>query len=190
MRNMLLFLSGALAIAVAPVLHADDKLFVQVPALLDSNAPIAEAVKRDCRVEALVGDQVFLRVKERFPGAEQISDSGKSRPDRTLKVTIVGVLGAGGGAWSGSKAITIRAEVVQNAKTIANTTLTRQSGGGAFGGLKGTCSIMERIAVTLGKDVAAWVPAAMAMAPAPAPAAASGAAPPAAAAQSPKEEGK
>jgi hypothetical protein len=160
MRNMLLLLSGALAVAVAPALHADDKLFVQVPALLDSNAPIAEAVKRDCRVEALVGDQVFQRVKERFPGAEQVSDPSKSGSDRTLKLTITGVLGAGGGAWSGSKAITVRAEVIQNAKTIANTTLTRQSGGGAFGGLKGTCAIMERIAVALGRDVAAWLPAA------------------------------
>ncbi|HEX7250535.1 MAG TPA: hypothetical protein VF262_09155, partial [Burkholderiales bacterium] len=67
-------------------------------------------------------------------------------------------------------AISVRADLEQNSKLHASKLLTRQSSGGAFGGMKGTCSIMERIAVALGRDVAAWVPGALATLPAAAPA--------------------
>lgn len=39
--------------------------------------------------------------------------------------------------------------------------MNRQSGGGVFGGVTGTCAIMDRIAAALGRDVAAWLPGAM-----------------------------
>jgi hypothetical protein len=167
MRTLSGTLGAALLTAFALGAHAQDKLFVQVPALLDANAPITESVRRDCNVEAKVGGHIFQKVSEKVPGAEALADPRKAGAERLLKLTIVNVVGVGGGAWSGSKSITIRADLEQNSKVHASKTLTRQSGGGAFGGMKGTCSIMERIAVALGSDVAGWVPAALAMLPPP-----------------------
>jgi hypothetical protein len=110
-------------------------------------------------VEDSIGKEVFRRVSERFPGAGKTPISGPlPSSDTVVRVTILGVVGAGGGAWSGAKSITIRAEVLQDAKVVHSTTLTRNSGGGFFGTMKGTCSILDRIAVALGKDVAAWLP--------------------------------
>ena len=61
--------------------------------------------------------------------------------------------------------------MLQNSKIVATKDLKRQSGGGAFGAYTGTCPIMDRIAVALGKDVAAWLPSAfMVMKYAPGPA--------------------
>jgi hypothetical protein len=157
-------LAGLLAV-VAIGARAEDRLVVQVPALLDSSAPIAESVRRDCKIDEMVGRHVYDKVSEKYPGTGQLVDPLKAGPDRVLKLTIVGVLGVGGGAWSGSKAITVRAELEQNSKVYASKLLTRQSGGGAFGGFKGTCSIMERIARALGGDVAAWVPGALSAVP-------------------------
>jgi hypothetical protein len=160
----------ALLATIALGAHADEKLFVQVPALLDPGAPITESVRRDCDVEGKVGEHVLQRVSAIVPNAVPLSDPRKAGQDRVLKLTIVSVMGVGGGGWSGSKAISVRADLEQNSKVHASKLLTRQSSGGAFGGMKGTCSIMERIAVALGRDVAAWVPGALATLPAAAPA--------------------
>ena len=180
-------LAAALLLAAwAFGVQAQDKLLVQVPALLDASAPITESVRRDCDVEGKVGEHVFEKVSAKVPNAEKLPDPRKAGSARLLKVTIVNVTGVGGGGWSGSKSITIRVDLEQNSKVHASKMLTRQSGGGAFGGLKGTCSIMERIAVALGSDVASWMPLGLSMLPAPvaapAPAVAPTAAPAAAAA--------
>ena len=188
MRKTKFWLCGMLLLGAAFASNADDRLLVQVPALLDPSAPIEDSVKRDCRVEGRVGDQVYLRVSESHPGAAQISDPAKAGPDRFLKVTILSVMGHGGGSWSGNKAMTIRVDVAQNAKVFASKTLSRQSGGGVLGGVSGTCAIMERIALALGKDVAKWLPDAFKMAPGPLPTTAPDPAP--ASAQPPKEEGQ
>ncbi len=121
-----------------------------VPAALDPNAPISDAARRECNVDRTVGTQVFERVGERYPGTEQVAKPDPLSADKALvKVTLMSVVGHGGG-WSGPKAITIRAEVLHGSKVIATRTMNRQSGGGAFGGVMGTCAIFERIAGALG----------------------------------------
>ena len=160
MRSKLFIVPAIIGLCLAQTAPAQQKIAVTVPAALDPSAPIAESVKRDCAVETKVGQEVFMRVSERFPGTETAPQGSSviSGGKILLKVTIVGVLGAGGGAWSGPKAMTIRADVIQNEKAGPSRTFNRQSTGGAFGGLSGTCAIMDRIAVALGRDVAAWLP--------------------------------
>jgi hypothetical protein len=40
---------------------------------------------------------------------------------------------------------------------VAQTTLSRDSTGGAFGGYNGSCNVLRRCAIVLGKDIAGWV---------------------------------
>jgi hypothetical protein len=54
--------------------------------------------------------------------------------------------------------MSVRVDLTQSGKVLQTTTLTRTSSGGFWGATMGTCQIMERIANTLGKDVAAWLP--------------------------------
>jgi len=158
-------LSGLLALGVCGPAPAEDKIAVVVPATLDPNAAIGENIRRECAIEAGIGNEAFANVSKRYPGIEPIRDLNQAAPGaRVVRMTIVGALGAGGGAWSGPKSITIRADLIQNTKVLATKILRRQSNGGAFGGFKGTCSIMERITVALGRDVAAWLPRALATA--------------------------
>jgi hypothetical protein len=151
-------LAGIMAFSAMPMSYANERLLVQVPAVLDPSAPIANSVKRECALESLMGNHVFQQVSERIAGTAQIDDVAKPGPDKVLKLTILSVHGVGGGSWSGSKAITIRADVSQNMQVIASKVFRRGSRGGVFGGMSGTCSIMERITVALGRDVAKWVP--------------------------------
>lgn len=150
-------LAGALALAGVTGAHAADRFLVQIPATLDASAPIATSVRNECHVEALVGQHVFAQVARRWPATESVLSLPEQGTDRGLRLTLVSVLGAGGGAWSGPKSMSLRVDVVQGGKPLRSTVLTRQSAGGLMGGMSGTCPIMERIAVALGRDVATWL---------------------------------
>ncbi|HEX9395740.1 MAG TPA: hypothetical protein VF943_03265 [Burkholderiales bacterium] len=163
MRINLFLLAAVLALGATLAAGSDEKI-VMLPVSLESGAPINESVRRDCAIENNLGSHIFKNVNERFPGAEQGAGAGSDPGKIVLRVTVIAVTGAGGGAWSGSKAISIRADALQGAKVIVSKTLSRQSGGGVFGGVSGTCSIMDRIAGALGRDVAAWLPGALATA--------------------------
>lgn len=142
----------------APLLSlASEKIFVQVPATLDPAAPIAASVRRECGVEQLIGNHVFQQVNQHFEGAAELKDPEKAGQDKTLLLNIISVSGVGGGSWSGPKSMSLRVQLSQNGRVVQQTILRRHSTGGAFGGMVGTCSIMERIAVALAKDTARWM---------------------------------
>ncbi len=164
MQANLFLLTGVLVLSFAQASRADDRIAVVTPAILDPNAPISQAMKRECSLEANLGSQVFQKVSERFPGTEQIQNSSQAGPEKiVLRVTILGALGMGGGGWSGPKAMNVRAEILRNAKVIEATTLNRQSRP-VWGSVSGTCPIMHRIAAALGQDVARWLPSALMLA--------------------------
>ncbi len=149
----LLFPFGILAASS----HAEEKLLVQVPAVYDAQVLIGKKIKDECEVDNLVGNHVFGRVNEKFPASQQIQDPGKAGKDKVLKLTILSATGAGGGSWSGSKSITLRADLAQNGQVIRTLVKQRGSRGGPLGGFKGTCSILERDAQALAKDVVTWL---------------------------------
>lgn len=49
------------------------------------------------------------------------------------------------------------ADLLEGGKVIRNTKINRWSVGGMWGGFKGTCSILDRTAVAIGKDLGRWV---------------------------------
>lgn len=151
-------LLAGIALCIPLLSFASEKLFVQVPAVLDPAAPIVDSVKNQCGVEMLIGNHVFEKVSQYVDGTTQLQKGENAGQSPVLRLTILSVHGFGGGSWSGAKSITIHAQLVQNGQTIQSTVLTRGSRGGPLGGFSGTCAIMERIARTLGKDVANWLP--------------------------------
>jgi len=86
---------------------------------------------------------------------ELVDELGSS--GRVLELTISNVQASGGGAFSGAKFLTVTGVLRENGKRIGNFTATRYSGGGAFGGFKGTCAIIGRCAKTIGRDIANWL---------------------------------
>jgi hypothetical protein len=156
-KRWLYILLGTIAILLAAAARSEERFLVQVPAVYDPAAPVAESVRRECAIESLIGNHVFMHVSTVFPNALQVQNPGKGERDRYLTLTVLAVQGVGGGAWSGGKSITIRADLLQDGKTVSTKVLNRGSRGGAFGGFSGTCQIMERIAVALGRDTAAWL---------------------------------
>lgn len=152
--NVILLMSAMLLPLSA---SADDRVFVQVPAMIAPEALIPNAVRSQCAVDRLVGNYALSAVGKRFPSAQSAAAPDQAGGATFVQLTVVSVVGFGGGSWSGPKAMAIRAEILKGGTVVGSTLLTRSSSGGVFGGFKGTCSILDRVAGALGKDVAAWM---------------------------------
>ena len=144
---------------VAPLSAAPDneRLVLQVPAMLDPSAPIPAAVRKECAVEMLVGNYALSAIDRRFGSVQSVATLEQAGADMIVQLTIISGHGFGGGGWSGSKSMSVRADVKKGGATIRSTVLTRSSRGGVFGGLIGTCAILDRVAGALGKDIALWL---------------------------------
>ena len=138
----------ATALSFAAAADAAEPIFVQIPALFDPRAPVNDAVRRECGLDGLLGNDVFEQVKATFPDSTALQKPAGTEREKVLRVTILSVSAQGGGLWSGGKSITVRADLVQSGKIIATTVKERGSRGGAFGQFRGTCGILERVIVT------------------------------------------
>ena len=157
MQKFLPIVFGSASLCITLPSEAAERILVQVPAVLAPEAPIPDPIKKECAVPFLLGNHVFQAVSQLDGGAEQVDSIDKAGQLKVLQLTILSVHGFGGGSWSGAKSITIKANLVQSGTSVQSIVLQRSSKGGVFAPVSGTCSIMERIATALGRDVAAWL---------------------------------
>ena len=86
-------------LAFAPEGRTQEKLLIQ--AILDPNISVVDAVKRECGLDTMVGDWVLESVGKKYPGSAKLHQGDSAGSGKVLKVTIVHVVGAGGGAFGG-----------------------------------------------------------------------------------------
>lgn len=125
-------------------------------ALFADPESVSQAVRNECQLEAKLPQYLEKYAKKAVVLKPGSVDAGAGR---VLVMQITGVQGAGGGAWSGAKSVSVKGELFEDGVKKASFRATRRSGGGAFGGYKGTCSIMGRCVKSLGKDIAQWLQA-------------------------------
>jgi len=145
-----LCLSSTAAFAKGPVL-------LETPITYLPDAGVVQSVKDECKIEDMLARHVggVLRKIDKTDNVTIASGSDAGDAD-VLRLQISHVLGVGGGAWTGPKAITVVASLVQGGKVVRQTKINRWTTGGMWGGFKGTCSILERSATAIGKDLGRW----------------------------------
>ena len=119
-----------------------------------SDSGVPAAVEDECALQTKVPD--FIK---HFGGdAVEVVDGALDRKKgRVLQMEITDVHAPGWGAFSGPKWMTVKGELFENGKSIGSFRAKRFSTGGAFGGFKGTCSIIGRCTKAIGQDIASWL---------------------------------
>ena len=117
--------------------HAVIGTLIIKPISFSKDAYIRDAVKQECDLDG----KLTQFIKENAAGqyANIVTDSNTGQSDaQVLTVEIEEVQGAAGGAWSGAKSVVIKGSLSQKDKMLGDFKARRYSGGGMFGGYKGS----------------------------------------------------
>lgn len=139
-----------------PVQHTGTGTLVIKPVSFKKDAYIRENVKQECNLDGKLSQFIEENAAGQYASIVTNSDS-RPAGAQILTIEIESVQGAAGGAWSGAKDVVIKGTLTQNGKTLGDFKARRYSGGGMFGGYKGTCAILGRCVKALGRDVAEWL---------------------------------
>ena len=148
------FHRAALVVALlgAGTVHAAQPVSLLTPVTYEYDTSVLHKTKESCKLEdKLAGDL----------GGELQKRAGQPRTTSTtagvvVRVTITGSGGIGGGGWTGSKSLTVRAEELKDGEVVRSRSFVRKSRGGFAGPFEGTCAILEGISETLAKDIVDW----------------------------------
>ena len=146
-----------LAIVAVPCVGFADPLLVSPSADYAASSTVAENIKTECTLPAAQTESVVAALNAAGIPAQAAPGAAVPAKGRFLKLEITGAVSAGNAFTGRSKQVTTSAHLFQNGKEIGQTSKTRDSMGGVFGGYRGSCSILHRCTNTLGKDIAAWV---------------------------------
>jgi hypothetical protein len=144
---------GAIVLASPPAGAADTtKLLRSIP--FASEAPVPAAVREQCSLQTKVPEFVAQAAGS---SVELVDGALDRKKGRVLEMEITEVHAPGGGAFSGPKWMSVKGELYDKGKLIGSFRAKRYSTGGAFGGFKGTCSIIGRCTKAIGDDIAGWL---------------------------------
>lgn len=150
MRDIVSAAFVSLALLLPSAGMAAEKLHVPTPTY-SKNFTGNQKMKQECNAD----DHLARYLKDAAGDFDIVtSDAGGAKK---LTLTILSLEGVGGGPATGRKSMTVEGKLVHQGKTLGSFLAMRASGGGGFVGYKSTCSIIERCARTLGKDVAEWL---------------------------------
>ena len=154
MRYQSVLLIAALLFAWPPDAFAQDTTFnVVSPVPFADNSGATGNVMAECTLETRLPQFIAQAARK---GVDVVVGPAPTEgaEGKFLYLEFTNVLGPGGGAWSGPKSVTVKGELIENGEVIGSFVGARYSTGGAFGGYKGTCSILGRCIKALGKDIA------------------------------------
>jgi hypothetical protein len=120
-------------------------------------AGIADNIKNECGLPQSQTEAVLKQLAEAGVPARAASSDAIPATGRFLELRIENAISAGNAFMGHHKHVTTSAHLFEDGVEIAQTTQSRDSTGGFFGGYKSSCSVLRRCTVTLGKDIAGWV---------------------------------
>jgi hypothetical protein len=144
-------------ISLPPSAEANGSITISKQAPFAAGLSVPDAVRAECDLPNKVSGFVREFAEKDHDKVTLASNVSAKTSGRALALKITGVMGTGGGAWSGAKQVTVEGILWQNGKVKGTFRATRFSGGGVFGGYKGTCAILGRCTKAIGKDVAEWL---------------------------------
>lgn len=131
--------------------------------VLGKSAPYADsskiqsAILNECRLPEVQADLIEKSLTSDGITVIRADEPSKTEQGKVLLVEITDAVSSGNAFIGHQKRVSVKGRLLENGKEIGNFTGFRSSGGGAFAGFKGSCSVLERCAVTLAKDITRWL---------------------------------
>lgn len=119
--------------------------------------PIAANIKNECKLQGQLSDFITAYSVGEGVGVIQKRKVSKRSKGKTLIVKITNAVSSGNAFIGHRKFTSIKGTLYNNGKKKGSFTAARISGGGAFGGFKGSCDVLGRTVKILGSDVSKWL---------------------------------
>jgi len=144
-------LGGLVALASWPALAG---IQIQTPVLFAPDAGFVDHVRKECGIDRLLSDFVLKEAQEKIADVKSVTDVTRVTAEPYMRVTVVNVIGVGGGGWSGPKIMSARADLLESGRVVATKNFRDSGRGGPF---SGTCKIFSSVAEGLASDITDWL---------------------------------
>lgn len=136
--------------------NADTIVIGKTAPYSDSNK-IQTAILNECRLPEIQADYLEKAMAAEGITVVKTDDPAKTEQGKVLLVEITDALSTGNAFIGHHKRVSIKGRLLDNGKEIGSFTGLRSSGGGAFAGFKGSCSVLDRCTQALAKDINRWL---------------------------------
>ena len=153
MMAAVLVLSAAPVMAQQPV----SSVVIADQAPFSNKDIINTAIVNECDLPHRVTEQLSAGLAKNGIEGKVVADPKPGSGDNVLLVEIAAAESAGNAFTGHRKSVTVTGKLYQKGKQVATFVDNRVSGGGAFGGYKGSCAVLGRCTVTIGEDIARWL---------------------------------
>jgi hypothetical protein len=126
------------------------------PITFQNEALVEKAIVTDCDLPTIQFNELN-KFSSKFGIALSLPTQEANTSGRVLQIQIANAIASGNAFIGHHKQLTLVGKLLENGTEVASFSAMRSSGGGAFAGFKGSCSVLHRCATTLGKDVGEWL---------------------------------
>lgn len=157
MKHSLSVLVAGLALSAQSALAVEVRVIDPVP--FSESAIIVDNIKEECSIGTTLSRSLASHATEH--GVQVVvgpvgADSGEGR---SFQLELVEAQSAGNAFVGHFKSAAARGVLFENGAKVATVTARRNSRGGAFGGFKGSCAVLDRTVEAIGEDLAEWLAA-------------------------------
>ena len=134
-----------------------DTVYINQSAPYVNARTIAKAILDECDLPLQQSELIAQLANEKGITVVRDNEAVKAGKGRILQVEITSAM-SGGNAFIGHrKQVSVQGRLFENGTEIGDFIGIRSSMGGAFGGFKGSCSVLGRCVKTLAEDISAWL---------------------------------
>lgn len=120
-----------------------------------ANSRVARNIKTECTLQKSLTDSIVKYAASK--GLNVVVKNKIRSNELKLDIQIEQAISSGNAAIGHNKFVTISGAIVKGNKKYNTFDAARLSGGGYFGAYRSSCSVLNRIASALGKDVSNWL---------------------------------
>ncbi len=115
---------------------------------------VSDAIKKECHLGEKLAD--FVKAKSGVP-VEFTEQAPNRASGLVLQMEISDAVSMGNAFTGHQKFVKVKGTLFDKGKKVASFKARRNSMGGAFGGFKGSCSVLGRTVAAIGADVGKWL---------------------------------